>query len=361
MAAYEQLWDDLDLLDQLEELDAEGVVGRRRRRIVTDRMNPFTAMSDDEFMDRFRVRKTSMYDLIEEIRDHLPAPNDSRGCPVPPHLQTLIAIRCMATGDHQMTLGDCHDVSQTTVSQCLKVVSRAIASLSRHYIQPPSGNDLQRTIQDFHAIHGMPGVIGAIDCTHIAILRPSVENSEVFRCRKGFFSLNVQAVCGPDLRFHNVVARWPGSVHDSRIFYNSRLCADIETNLNPRYHLLGDADYALKRYLLTVSVPTNEHERAYNNSHTHTRNTVERAFGVLKRRFGYLGKKVRTNLDTTKAIIVAAMVLHNIAVQTRLVLPQDGRDMINIDINALHNEVPIQRQANVLGRLKRQQIITDYF
>lgn len=39
MAAYEQVWDDLDLLDQLEELDgeidAEGVVGRRRRRIVT--------------------------------------------------------------------------------------------------------------------------------------------------------------------------------------------------------------------------------------------------------------------------------------------------------------------------------------
>lgn len=84
-----------------------------------------------------------------------------------------------------MTLGDCHEVSQTTVSQCLKVVSRAINTLSRQYIHPPSGNDLHQTIQEFHAIHGMPGV-GAIDCTQIAILRPSVENSEVFRCKKGF-------------------------------------------------------------------------------------------------------------------------------------------------------------------------------
>ena len=266
----------------------------------------------------------------------------------------------MASGDHQLILSDCHDGSQTIVSQCLKVVTRAIASLSRQYIVAPSGNDLRRTVQDFHDIAGMPGVIGAIDCTHIAIQRPSVENPEIFRCRKGYFSLNVQAVCGPDLRFHNVVARWPGSVHDSRIFENSRLCADLEANLNPRYHLLGDAGYALKRYLLTpVASPCNAQERAYNNSHTRTRNTVERAFGVLKRRFGYLGKNVRTALDTTKNIIVSALVLHNIAVETRLVLPQDGRDII-IDDNDLPNGVPLQRYGNVQGRLK-YQIIREFF
>lgn len=267
----------------------------------------------------------------------------------------------MATGDHQITLGDCHDVSQMTVSRCLKVVSRAIAGLSQRYIKCPSGNDLRRTVEQFHAIGGMPGVVGAIDCTHISILRPSVENPEMFRCRKGYFSLNVQAVCGPNLEFHNVVARWPGSVHDSRIFDNSRLCAEIEVHLNPRYHLLGDAGYALKRYLMTpVSFPANAHERAYNYSHSQTRNTIERAFGVLKRRFGYLGKKIRTHLDTTKTIVVACAVLHNIAVIARLVLPQYGRD-INVIVNNIPNEVLPQRQGNVEGRVKRQQIIRDFF
>ena len=47
--------------------------------IIADRMNPFTAMDEDEFVDRFRLRKTTMFDLIEEIREHLPAPHDSRG------------------------------------------------------------------------------------------------------------------------------------------------------------------------------------------------------------------------------------------------------------------------------------------
>ncbi|KAK3888628.1 hypothetical protein Pcinc_007353 [Petrolisthes cinctipes] len=96
-----------------------------------DRMNPFTSMSDDEFMDRFRLRKVSAVTLLEEVRNELPAAADLRGCSVPPHLQLLIAIRCMATGSHQ--------VSQTTVGQCLKIVSRAIASRSRHYILPPAG------------------------------------------------------------------------------------------------------------------------------------------------------------------------------------------------------------------------------
>ena len=44
------------------------------------------------------------------------------------------------------------------------------------------------------------------------------ENAELFQNRKGFFSINVLAVCGPNLEILNIVARWPGSVHDARIY-----------------------------------------------------------------------------------------------------------------------------------------------
>lgn len=181
-------------------------------------------------------------------------------------------------------------------------------------------------MQQFHSIAGMPGIIGAIDYTHVAIIRPLVHNSELFRCRKNYFSLNVQAICGPDLRFNNVVARWPGSVHDSRIFENSRVRGQLEDGLLPG-HLLGDSGYGLKNYLLTpVAKPTNAHEEAY-VSHIKTRSTIERAFGVLKRRFAYLGTKIRAGLETTQNIITAAMDLHNIAVETNLVMPNDGEDL----------------------------------
>ena len=61
-------------------------------------MNPFTAMSEDEFIDRFRLRKASMLDLIEKIKDHLPAPLDSRGNNFP----TGITECCLITLAYQV-------------------------------------------------------------------------------------------------------------------------------------------------------------------------------------------------------------------------------------------------------------------
>lgn len=65
---------------------------------------------------------------------------------------------------------------------------------------------------------GFIGVDGAIDCTHIPILNPGGDQGENFRNRKGIFSINVQIVSGPRCEILDIVARWPGSVHDSRIF-----------------------------------------------------------------------------------------------------------------------------------------------
>ena len=45
----------------------------------------------------------------------------------------------------------------------------------------------------------IPGVVGLIDCTHIPIISPGGDNAELFRNRKGYFSINVQAICDHEL------------------------------------------------------------------------------------------------------------------------------------------------------------------
>jgi hypothetical protein len=54
-------------------------------------------------------------------------------------------------------------------------------------------------------------------------------------------------------RFTNIVARWPGSTHDSQIFHTSQICQKLEDNHNNLEQgiLLGDSGYALKPYLMT--------------------------------------------------------------------------------------------------------------
>lgn len=152
-------------------------------------------------------------------------------------------------------------------------------------------------MRDFYELANFPAVLGAIDCTHIAIQSPGGDTAELYRNRKGYFSLNVQCVASSTLLFLNVVARWQGSAHDATIFANSRLCARFESGEITNGYLLGDAGYPCKNYLLTpLAAPETPEERRYNYSQIRSRNPIERAFGVLKRRFPCLKMGLRVQV-----------------------------------------------------------------
>jgi len=189
--------------------------------------------------------------------------------------------------DMQVNVGDMIGVSKSTCCIKIRRVTRAIARLScQHICFPATAQQCSDVMRGFYAIASFPGVLGAVDCTHIPLQSPGGESAELFRNRKGYFSLNVQAVVAADLRVTNVVARWHGSAHDATIFSNSHLCARFEAKEFGRGYLLGDAGYPCRPYLLTpVASPQTEAQQRYNFAHIQTRNVVERAFGVVKRRF----------------------------------------------------------------------------
>lgn len=194
-----------------------------------------------------------------------------------------------------MVVGDTVGVHRATVCRIVKRVTEAVASLAATEITFPATDDERSAVKrDFYSIAQFPGVIGAIDCTHVAIQSPGGDNAELFRNRKGYFSINVQAVCKANLQFTNVVARWFGSAHDATIFSNSRVRAELEQSQGDGGYLLGDGGYPCKEYLLTpIAAPQSVAEERYNTSHIRTRNTVERAFGVVKRRFPSLRMGLR--------------------------------------------------------------------
>ena len=101
------------------------------------------------------------------------------------------------------------------------------------------------------AIAGMPGVVGAIDGTHIKIIAPSIDE-DVFVNRKKLHSINTQIVFDATFNIIDVVAKWPGSTHDSRILMESGLRQLFERHHVPvGCHLLGDSGYPCKTWLLT--------------------------------------------------------------------------------------------------------------
>ncbi|CAH1974457.1 unnamed protein product [Acanthoscelides obtectus] len=94
-----------------------------------------------------------------------------------------------------------------------------------------------------------PSAIGAIDCTHIPILKPFIHADEYVN-RKNFASINVQATCNSNEEFTSVDVSWPGYVHDSQIWKNSDIYNVMKWNRTSAV-LLGDSGYGLAPWLMT--------------------------------------------------------------------------------------------------------------
>ncbi|XP_041363668.1 putative nuclease HARBI1 [Gigantopelta aegis] len=146
--------------------------------------------------------------------------------------------------------------------------------------------------------------------------------------------------------------------HDSTILSNNELGRELETGINDDGFLLGDSGYPCKPWLMTPLPETSSRaEEKYNSSHCRTRNTVERAFGLLKSRFRCLHKSTGClPFSPTRCshVIMAAFKLHNFCLDLKLPNPPEvDADTFQVDQDACQDQQE--------GRQIRRQLIEQYF
>ena len=328
-----------DALDVLENVEPNEYV----RRPMKDRMNPLSQYDDTEFYIRFRLKKDGFQYIFSLVENQLKERRGRGRFPsVPPIMQLAVTLRYYATGGFQSTKGDLFGLHQSTVSRLIKITSEIIASLAQDTIKTPSSEESLKSNIFFMEYSSLPGVTGIVDGTHIWIQSPGGQTAELYRNRKGWFSLNVQVVCNEKHKFLNVVARWPGSVHDSRIWKNSKICRDLEEG-RLQGVLLGDSAYPLSKQLLVpfdYPCSTAQHGR-FNRALCRCRVFIEQTIGIWKRRFPVLSYKVRKSPENAAVVIVATAVLHNLC--TDLNQPVPGDDPINeaeLNLNNLYDDEP---------------------
>ncbi|XP_047511710.1 putative nuclease HARBI1 [Pieris napi] len=220
----------------------------RRPRWIKERNDHFNNYDDEDFRIRFRLSKVATYNLLVKIENRLEFISE-RNQSVSPVNQLLATLRFYATNNTQLTIGDFSGLSVPTAHRIIHRVSAAIASLHHEYIKfPNTQQEIRQNQQEFYRLARFPRVIGAMDCTHIRISSPGGEQAELFRNRKGYFSINVQTICNANLEIIDIVARWPGSAHDSLIFNNCCRKAKFEAGEYGEGILLVDGGYAATFY-----------------------------------------------------------------------------------------------------------------
>ncbi|XP_025992133.2 putative nuclease HARBI1 [Solenopsis invicta] len=359
-------------------LENANIVFENRERF--QRNDPFE-LNNLEFMRLFRLSKDMVQrviDIVEEYSDPI-----SRRSALDAEQKVFTALRFYAVGSYQLGIG-CNGyigVSQSSVSRCIRDVNIVLnhPNVFNEWVYFPRNLEELTTIRNaFYTEYGFPGVVGCIDCTHVAIFPPSKNNEmypeHVYVNRKGYHSINTQLICDSRMKILNVNARYPGSCHDSFIWNHCNVLPVMQT-LHARGHdnfyLIGDSGYALRPWLLTPlnDVQPATPEERYNQCFKRTRSIIERCNGLLKMRFRCLLKHrvLHYTPNVASKIINSCVVLHNMCVENNLSLPDDDYDL-HMDFGML-NERPMEVEAAVgrlnpdltKARVMQRRIIRNFF
>ncbi|XP_052814780.1 putative nuclease HARBI1 isoform X3 [Mya arenaria] len=199
------------------------------------------------------------------------------------YIHVLVGLRVLSKGNFLSEVADLHGISKQTASRVLHefvdAVNRNIDNIRFQRTQ----QELAEAKLGFYKRCKIANIVGAVDGTLVPIIAPK-DSGEAYICRKGFHAINVMATCSHDRRFIDIVAKWPGSQHDSSVMNTSSLKEHMESE-RPGM-LLADSGYPLTNSLLTpLANPVTPAEARYNNAQSKGRMVIEQSFGILKGRF----------------------------------------------------------------------------
>ena len=213
--------------------------------------------------------------------------------------RVAITLWCLATPGEYRTISHLFETARSTVCEIVHETCHAIVDkLMSRYITFPRGIHLDRIVDTFSRKWGLPQCVGAIDGCHIPIAAPVANHNDYYN-RKGWYSMILQGIVDANYCFLDVCIRWPGSVHDARVFAHSNVYRKItEEQLLPQKYiqvqgvdipvfLIGDSAYLIKTWLMKP-FPQNrihtEAQKTFNYRLSRARIVVENAYGRLKGR-----------------------------------------------------------------------------
>ncbi|WVZ66601.1 hypothetical protein U9M48_015794 [Paspalum notatum var. saurae] len=262
--------------------------------------------------------------------------------------------------------------SPETVHRNFGKVLKCLVKLAADIIRPvdPEFKTIHRRLQCPRFRPHFNDCIGAIDGTHVEVVVPNDKKVQ-YLCRKGHTTQNVFAVVDFDMRFTFVLAGWPGSVHDMRVFNDainkykekfphpplvlpsgfgiSKSCRLSCTLHGDKIHLPEFRNSTMPRGM----------KETFNFAHSSLRNIVERAFGVLEMKWRMLLKVPSYPPAKQARIIVACIALYNFIRESKLM--DEHFDRCDRDEHYVPLEASMsQTRTRETGRLDEDRNMNEF-
>lgn len=209
--------------------------GRGQRTLDRFRLEDVT---DEYLVATYGFPRRFIRYLVELLGASLTRPTQ-RSRAISPETQVLAALGFYTSGSFQTRMGDAMGISQASMSRCVANVTEALVERASRFIRFPQDEAaVQGLKEDFYGLAGMPGVLGVVDCTHVAIKAPNAEDLAYVN-RKGLHSLNCLMVCDARGALLSAETHWPGSLPDCAVLQQAALASQFENALHKDGWLLG--------------------------------------------------------------------------------------------------------------------------
>jgi len=237
--------------------------------------------------------------------------------------QKLMIFLNILMGHSVRTVANHWQHSTSTISRITHQVAAALMRKSADFFRQPTVDDpISAHIQNNRRYYPyFVNCVGALDGSHIPAFVSS-DDQRRFRNRKGILSQNVLGVVSWDMVFTFVHVGWEGSAHDGRVLADA-MANGLAMPITKYY--LGDAGYSLSTRVLTPYRgvryhlkewkaanlrPANARE-LFNLRHSSLRNIIERAWGVVKKRWPILDNMPGFSFPFQCTIIFCCIIIHN--------------------------------------------------
>jgi Plant transposon protein len=329
----------------------EGSKRRRASRFLHDRARACVeqdyfclqpVFDDKQFERIFRITKSMAQQILNVCARTDPFFTDTQDATnrwnIGPMVKVLLGLKMLAYGCSPTAFQDYFQMGEATGRKCLTKMTKIVANddeLKAIYQRKMTRADAICVSELHREQHGVCGMIGSLDCTHVVWKNCPVAWQGQQSGKEKIPTIVMEAMCDYNLWFWHHSFGFPGSMNDINIWDRSSLLksfldgsfaqdVDVEFEIGGlsfrRLWLLVDGIYPeLSRFVKTIEEPGNPLAASFAKWQEASRKDIERGFGVLKAKFHFLLTRIELwYIGEITDAVDTCMILHNMMVAHRM-------------------------------------------